>query len=77
MRIKTAIVLGALVGILLTLTAIKVADMSREIFSRLDRIENYLESHPIPRFEVPDGVPQSHRERSHKNELGQPQQWKV
>lgn len=71
MHIRTATLLGVLGGILLTLLTLFVRDMSREIFFRLNRIEQYLSQQEMMR-QHQQTIPQSH-----KGELRQPLYWKV
>jgi hypothetical protein len=77
MRTRTVALLGVLLGIVLTLATLKARDTGREIFFRLDRIEQYLSQQEMLRQLQQHTQPQSAPEQSHKGELSQPQQWKV
>jgi hypothetical protein len=77
MRIRTAILVGVLVGTLATLTVLIVHDTFTLINRRIDNIENYLSAHPIPQLQLQEiPQPQSQKE-SHKGELSKPEQWKI
>jgi hypothetical protein len=62
---------------LCTVGALIVREWVQLVNLKLDAIENYLTSHPIPQLVLPEGAPQSHRERGHKGEISKPDQWKV
>jgi hypothetical protein len=74
MRLFKVALLGVLAGVVVTLVTLNVL----AFVARVNNIEHYLETHPIPTMVIPglEEIPQSHKE-SHKGELSKPQQWKV
>lgn len=66
--VRVKVLAAFLAGMLCTLGVLTARNFVLLINERFDRIEQYLSSHPIPQFVVP---------QSQKGALSQPQQWKV
>jgi hypothetical protein len=78
MNIRTKVLVAFLAGTLTVWGVQSVRDFVVEVHTRLGAIEGYLAGQKMMRQMQQQGTqPQSHRERSHKGEISQPQQWKV
>ncbi len=66
-----------LAGVLTMYGALRLHEAIMFQIERLDGIEHYLVTHPIPQLELAPPSEQPAQPQSHKGELRQPDQWKV